>query len=61
MPDVLLQETTLRVPEADIGRFRDHIFELLSTRTAYELLPDSGKVHYFLLLMNKIYVASSIL
>ncbi|CAL9177347.1 sucrose nonfermenting 4-like protein [Musa acuminata AAA Group] len=37
-------ETTLRVPEADIGRFRDHIFELLSTRTAYELLPDSGKV-----------------
>lgn len=30
--------------EADIGDFRDHIYEFLSTHTAYDLLPDSGKV-----------------
>ncbi|THU56521.1 hypothetical protein C4D60_Mb11t18100 [Musa balbisiana] len=42
--DSLLQETTLMTAEADIGDFRDHIYEFLSTHTAYDLLPDSGKV-----------------
>ncbi|URD77332.1 CBS domain containing membrane protein [Musa troglodytarum] len=37
-------ETTLRIAEADIGDFRNHIYEFLSTHTAYDLLPDSGKV-----------------
>ncbi|CAL9069505.1 unnamed protein product [Musa banksii] len=37
-------ETTLTTVEADIGDFRDHIYEFLSTHTAYDLLPDSGKV-----------------
>ncbi|WOL10356.1 sucrose nonfermenting 4-like protein [Canna indica] len=37
-------ESNLRISEADIGTSCEHISEFLSTRTAYELLPDSGKV-----------------
>ncbi|XP_042428691.1 sucrose nonfermenting 4-like protein isoform X1 [Zingiber officinale] len=36
--------SNLRISEADIGISRDCISEFLSTHSAYELLPDSGKV-----------------
>nr|XP_010938454.1 sucrose nonfermenting 4-like protein [Elaeis guineensis]XP_010938455.1 sucrose nonfermenting 4-like protein [Elaeis guineensis] len=39
-----LQETTLRVSEADIEVSRHRISSFLSMYTAYELLPESGKV-----------------
>ncbi|KAG6487774.1 hypothetical protein ZIOFF_056378 [Zingiber officinale] len=44
LPDASLQVSNLRISEADIGISRDCISEFLSTHSAYELLPDSGKV-----------------
>lgn len=42
--DASLQVSNLRISEADIEISRDRISEFLSTHSAYELLPDSGKV-----------------
>lgn len=40
-----LQTEPLRISDADIDVSRHRISVFLSTHTAYDLLPDSGKVH----------------
>lgn len=45
-----MQEAVMKISEADIEIFRHRISVLLSTHTAYELLPESAKVWKPLLL-----------